>query len=170
MSEQRIVCPLHGIPDCSPMLNGCNLVIKAHREADSNGSMTAELDPTTEVEELARIRAVYARGTATEHDRTWQSGADEFDDWLKKRDAETWQEGWNQGFRDYQAHTVDQDGYLVITPTPNPYQQHKRDWSDWGIDHPEETATCSCGYNGTFEECEASRAVRVRKDEEQSNG
>lgn len=26
----RIVCPVHGIPDCSPLLNGCNRVNIAH--------------------------------------------------------------------------------------------------------------------------------------------
>lgn len=34
---------------------------------------------------------------------------------------------------------------------------HKPDWSDWGLDHPEEDAGCTCGYNGTFAECVESR-------------
>ena len=29
----RIVCPDHGIPDCSPLLNGCSRVIKMHQAA-----------------------------------------------------------------------------------------------------------------------------------------
>lgn len=36
--------------------------------------------------------------------------------------AAAWQEGWNQGFRDYQAAVTDDDGYLVITPTKNPHE------------------------------------------------
>lgn len=37
--------------------------------------------------------------------------------------AHVWQEGWNQGFRDYQAAESDGDGkYTVVTPTPNPHQ------------------------------------------------
>lgn len=35
--------------------------------------------------------------------------------------AAAWDEGWNQGFRDYQSRVNDGDGYDVITPTPNPY-------------------------------------------------
>ena len=35
--------------------------------------------------------------------------------------------------------------------------EHKPDWSDWGLDHPEEEAGCTCGYNGTFTECAESR-------------
>ena len=31
----RIVCPEHGIPDCSPLLNGCSKVIEAHRVAEA---------------------------------------------------------------------------------------------------------------------------------------
>ena len=31
---ERIVCPEHGIPDCSPLLNGCSKVIEAHRAAE----------------------------------------------------------------------------------------------------------------------------------------
>lgn len=34
---------------------------------------------------------------------------------------------------------------------------HEPDWSDWDIDHPEEEASCTCGYNGTFSECSAVR-------------
>lgn len=29
----RIICPVHGIPDCSPMLNGCSRVILLHEAA-----------------------------------------------------------------------------------------------------------------------------------------
>lgn len=36
--------------------------------------------------------------------------------------AAAWQEGWNQGFRDYQSAVTDDDGYLVITPTKNPHE------------------------------------------------
>jgi len=28
----KIVCPDHGIPDCSPLLNGCSRVIEMHRQ------------------------------------------------------------------------------------------------------------------------------------------
>lgn len=31
---RRIVCPEHGISDCSPLLNGCSRVIEMHRAAD----------------------------------------------------------------------------------------------------------------------------------------
>ena len=27
---------------------------------------------------------------------------------------------------------------------------HKPDWSDWGIDHPDEGPDCTCGYNGPY--------------------
>lgn len=30
----RIVCPVHSMPDCSPMLNGCSRVIELHAEAE----------------------------------------------------------------------------------------------------------------------------------------
>lgn len=26
--QERIQCPVHGIPDCSPLLNGCSLVLR----------------------------------------------------------------------------------------------------------------------------------------------
>ena len=32
-------------------------------------------------------------------------------------------------------------------------EKYEADWSDWGIDHPEEGPSCSCGFNGTPEEC-----------------
>ena len=35
--------------------------------------------------------------------------------------------------------------------------KHGADWSDWGIDHPEEGPSCKCGFNGTPEECAAAR-------------
>jgi|GEM_PF-6489984 len=35
--------------------------------------------------------------------------------------AGAWQEGWNQGFRDLQAGRY-ADGYMEVTPTPNPYR------------------------------------------------
>lgn len=31
--------------------------------------------------------------------------------------------------------------------------EHGADWTDWGIDHPEEGPSCKCGYNGSPEEC-----------------
>lgn len=34
--------------------------------------------------------------------------------------------------------------------------EHKRDWSDW--QPGDDGCSCSCGFNGTFEECAASRA------------
>jgi hypothetical protein len=33
-TTDRLRCPIHGIPDCSPLLNGCSLVIRATRERD----------------------------------------------------------------------------------------------------------------------------------------
>lgn len=35
MDDERIVCPVHGMPDCSPLLNGCSRVnqLWAEREA-----------------------------------------------------------------------------------------------------------------------------------------
>lgn len=36
---------------------------------------------------------------------------------------------------------------------------HRPDWSDHGLDHPEEGPSCACGFNGTPEECEAARAA-----------
>lgn len=35
---------------------------------------------------------------------------------------------------------------------------HQPDWSDWGIDHPEEGASCTCGYNGEYP-CPTIRAL-----------
>lgn len=29
----RLVCPIHGMPDCSPLLNGCSLVIRTINHA-----------------------------------------------------------------------------------------------------------------------------------------
>ena len=40
---------------------------------------------------------------------------------------------------------------------PEPSAEHGADWSDWGIDHPEEGPSCKCGFNGTPEECAESR-------------
>lgn len=37
----------------------------------------------------AEVRARYARAIHTEHDRTWQSGADEFSDWLARVKRDT---------------------------------------------------------------------------------
>lgn len=28
MTERRVLCPVHNMPDCSPLLNGCNRVNK----------------------------------------------------------------------------------------------------------------------------------------------
>ena len=36
---------------------------------------------------------------------------------------------------------------------------HQPDWSDRGIDHPEEDAVCTCGYNGPYRECPTVRAL-----------
>ena len=36
-------------------------------------------------------------------------------------------------------------------------REHGADWSDWSEDHPEEGPSCRCGYNGSPEECVASR-------------
>lgn len=33
-----------------------------------------------------------------------------------------WDEGWQAGFRDMQSAEHEDDGYLVITPRPNPYR------------------------------------------------
>lgn len=30
----RLVCPIHKITDCSPLYNGCSIVIKLHHLAD----------------------------------------------------------------------------------------------------------------------------------------
>ena len=30
IAEAREVCPVHNIPDCSPLLNGCSLLTRAH--------------------------------------------------------------------------------------------------------------------------------------------
>ena len=32
-AEMGFVCPIHGISDCSPLLNGCSLVIQMHNDA-----------------------------------------------------------------------------------------------------------------------------------------
>lgn len=37
--------------------------------------------------------------------------------------------------------------------------EHGPDWSDWGLDHPEEGPSCKCGFNGSPEECASSRAL-----------
>lgn len=36
---------------------------------------------------------------------------------------------------------------------------HQPDWSDWDIDHPEEEANCTCGYNGSYSECPTVRIL-----------
>ena len=35
--------------------------------------------------------------------------------------------------------------------------EHKRDWSDW--QPGDDGRSCSCGFNGTFEECAENRAL-----------
>jgi hypothetical protein len=50
------------------------------------------------------------------------------------------------------------DAVLALFPQPGPNAEHKPDWSDWGLDHPEEGPNCSCGFNGSFDECAESRA------------
>ena len=52
--------------------------------------------------------------------------------------------------------------YLAARRSPVPADtpsevEHGADWSDWGIDHPEEGPSCKCGFNGSPEECAASR-------------
>ena len=37
--------------------------------------------------------------------------------------------------------------------------EHGPDWSDWGIDHPEEGPSCKCGFNGSPEECAGVRST-----------
>lgn len=41
---------------------------------------------------------------------------------------------------------------------------HQPDWSDWGLDHPEEGAVCSCGHNGVYEECPTVQAINEALD------
>ena len=36
---------------------------------------------------------------------------------------------------------------------------HQPDWSNWDIDHPEEEANCTCGYNGSYSECPTVRIL-----------
>lgn len=38
-------CPIHGIPDCSPMLNGCSLVIRAVNERVNGGPAEQPPEP-----------------------------------------------------------------------------------------------------------------------------
>lgn len=33
--SDKIICPIHRIGDCSPLLNGCSRVIKAYAERES---------------------------------------------------------------------------------------------------------------------------------------
>jgi len=53
-------------------------------------------------------------------------GEAEFDSWLAEHarvvSGAAWAEGWQRGFRDMQAAYRDEDGYMVATPTPNPYE------------------------------------------------
>jgi len=41
-----LVCPTHGIPDCSALLNGCTVPKYLHRAADDVGRLIAELERT----------------------------------------------------------------------------------------------------------------------------
>ena len=36
---ERITCPVHGIPDCSPLLNGCSLPAHLFRHRDANAEV-----------------------------------------------------------------------------------------------------------------------------------
>ena len=40
---------------------------------------------------------------------------------------------------------------------------HRPDWSDWGIDHPEEGASCSCGANYSYDECPTRIALGLNE-------
>jgi len=42
---------------------------------------------------------------------------------------------------------------------------HRPDWSDWGIDHPEEGASCSCGANYSYDECPTRIALGLNEGE-----
>lgn len=48
-------------------------------------------------------------------------------------------------------------GEPVAAHQPKYDQGHGADWSDWDMLNPDEDPSCECGYNGTPEECEASR-------------
>ena len=75
------------------------------------------------------LQAVIAEAYAVQHERS-----DTLDVWrqvnailsrtpsgtVDRLRAEGWQEGWNQGFRDFQAAEIE-DGYLALTPSPNPF-------------------------------------------------
>lgn len=53
---------------------------------------------------------------------------------------------------------------FMFAPDETPDREnrdHGPDWSDWGIDHPEESPSCKCGHNGTPEECATDREIRV---------
>ncbi len=43
--------------------------------------------------------------------------------------------------------------------------EHGPDWSDWGIDHPEEGPSCKCGFNGSPEECAEVRSTDTTNHE-----
>jgi hypothetical protein len=46
----RIVCPVHGIPDCSPLLNGCSVPrYIAEWRGEFIGDLRAALDTLPEV-------------------------------------------------------------------------------------------------------------------------
>ena len=38
---------------------------------------------------------------------------------------------------------------------------HQPDWSDWGSDHPEENASCSCGVNYDHADCPTVQALAI---------
>ncbi len=42
---------------------------------------------------------------------------------------------------------------------------HRPDWSDWGIDHPEEGASCSCGANYRYDECPTAVSLGLNEGE-----
>ena len=71
----------------------------------------------------AEVRGYYARGVRNEHDRTWQSGADEFDQWLREHDAKVWDEGWHAGWVNRHTSHADAEGYVgARLPIGNPYE------------------------------------------------
>jgi len=43
---------------------------------------------------------------------------------------------------------------------------HRPDWSDWGSDHPEEGASCSCGVDHDHADCPTVQALAIPADVE----
>lgn len=91
--DERVICPEHGISDCSPLLNGCSRVIKLHqaRERDTQVSSKVRyaLDVTwvdalpglptligpfnteAEAEEFARLNVTPHPSSATVRTLAW---------------------------------------------------------------------------------------------------